>query len=89
MEGHLRSARLLRADVQDINHAAATRRAHVRQRESTGPNGREEFQVEVSLPNQNETTTNGTLPVGTIQGLNASITWTFSEAQRTATTTNS
>jgi spore coat-associated protein N len=47
------------------------------------------LQVAVTLPNQNETTTNGTLPVGTIQGLSASITWTFNELQRTATTTNS
>jgi spore coat-associated protein N len=47
------------------------------------------LQVAVTLPNQLETTTNGTLPVGTIQGLSASITWTFNELRRTATTTNS
>jgi len=29
------------------------------------------------------------LPVGTIQGLSASLTWTFNELQRSATTTNS
>lgn len=47
------------------------------------------LQVAVTLPNQSETTTNGTLPSGTIQGLSASLTWTFSEAQRTAATTTS
>jgi spore coat-associated protein N len=47
------------------------------------------FKVSLTLPDQNETTTNGTLPVGTIQGLTANLTWTFSESQRTATTTNS
>jgi hypothetical protein len=47
------------------------------------------YMVSLQLPDQNETTTNGTLPAGTIQGLTASLTWTFSEAQRAATTTNS
>jgi spore coat-associated protein N len=47
------------------------------------------YEISLTLPNQNETTTNGTLPGGTIQGLAASLTWTFNEAQRTATTTNS
>jgi spore coat-associated protein N len=47
------------------------------------------FKVSLTLPDQNETTTNGTLPAGTIQGLTANLTWTFSESQRTATTTNS
>jgi hypothetical protein len=47
------------------------------------------LQVSVSLPNQSETTTNGVLPAGTIQNLTANLTWTFSEAQRTGTTTNS
>jgi len=47
------------------------------------------LQVSIQLPNQNETTTNGVLPAGTIQGLTSSITWTFTENQRTATTTNS
>ena len=47
------------------------------------------LQVSVTLPNQTETTTNGVLPGGTIQGLSANLTWTFTEAQRTATTTNS
>jgi hypothetical protein len=45
----------------------------------------------LTLPSaNNETTVNGTPPVGTtIQGLSASLTWTFTEGQRTATTTNS
>jgi hypothetical protein len=47
------------------------------------------YEISLTLPNQSETTTNGTLPVGTIQGLSASLTWTFNELQRTATTTNS
>jgi hypothetical protein len=47
------------------------------------------YEISLTLPDQNETTQNGTLPVGTIQGLSASLTWTFSEAQRAATTTNS
>ena len=42
-----------------------------------------------TLPDQSETTTNGTLPVGTIQGLSASLRWTFEDAQRASTTTNS
>jgi len=47
------------------------------------------YQVSVTLPDQNETVTNGALPANTIQGLTANITWTFNELQRTATTTNS
>ena len=35
-----------------------------------------------------ETSTNGTLPGSTIQGLNTTVTWTFTEQQRTAATTN-
>ena len=47
------------------------------------------LQVSTQLPNQSETTTNGTFPANTIQGLTANLTWNFTEAQRTATTTNS
>jgi hypothetical protein len=47
------------------------------------------LKISLTLPDQNETTTNGALPVGTIQGLSASLTWSFNEAQRAATTTNS
>ena len=43
----------------------------------------------MTLPDQSETTTNGTLPAGTIQGLSASLTYTFAETQRDATTSNS
>jgi len=47
------------------------------------------LQVSLSLPTETETTTNGTPPGGTIQGLSTSLTYTFTESQRTATTTNS
>jgi uncharacterized protein YidB (DUF937 family) len=47
------------------------------------------YKVTTTLPDQNETTTNGTLPGGTIQGLSTTLTFTFSETQRAATTTES
>jgi spore coat-associated protein N len=47
------------------------------------------LQISVTLPDQTETTTNGVLPGSTIQGLSASITWTFTDSQRTGTTINS
>ncbi len=47
------------------------------------------LQMSVTLPDQAETTANGVLPVGTIQGLSAALTWTFTDQQRAATTTNS
>lgn len=47
------------------------------------------LRVAVTLPDQTETTVNGALPTGTIQGLNAALTWTFTETQRAATTTTS
>jgi hypothetical protein len=47
------------------------------------------LQISLTLPNQTETTVNGNLPANTIQGLSAALTWTFNEAQRTATTTHS
>jgi spore coat-associated protein N len=47
------------------------------------------LKVSVALPDQPETTTNGTFPPSTIQGLSDTLTYTFNEAQRTATTTNS
>jgi hypothetical protein len=56
---------------------------------SIAPGTTYNLQVSLKLPDQNETTTNGTFPANTIQGLSASLTWNFSEAQRTATTTNS
>jgi hypothetical protein len=47
------------------------------------------YEVTLTLPDQNETVTNGALPANTIQGLSTAITWTFNELQRDATTTNS
>jgi spore coat-associated protein N len=46
------------------------------------------LQVEVMLPNQSETTTNGVPPSNSIQGLSTTLTFTFSENQRAAATTN-
>ena len=45
--------------------------------------------MKIELPDQNETTTNGTLPTNTVQGGAVNVTYTFDLAQRTATTTNS
>lgn len=47
------------------------------------------LQIALTLPEQTETTVNGEPPAGTIQGLSSSLTWTFGETQRTATTTGS
>ena len=47
------------------------------------------LQLALSLPDQTETTVNGNAPAGSIQGLSAALTWTFSETQRTSTTTGS
>lgn len=47
------------------------------------------LRVTITLPDQAETTVNGTLPSGTIQGLSQTVTWTFTEDQRTATNTSS
>ena len=41
----------------------------------------------ITLPTGSEVTTNGVTPVGTVQGLTTALTWTFTETQRTATTT--
>lgn len=46
------------------------------------------LQFALTLPEATETTTNGTLTTGSIQGLAAALTWTLSETQRTATNTN-
>lgn len=45
------------------------------------------LKIEITLPDSTETTTNGVLPANTIQGLSSSLTWTFTEGQRTATIT--
>ena len=48
------------------------------------------LQISLALPTNNEVTINGTLPANTVQGLSASLTWTFTETLRTTgTTTNS
>lgn len=48
------------------------------------------LQFSLTLPNaaNNETTINGALPSNSIQGLAAALTWTISETQRDATTSN-
>ncbi|MEN8582821.1 TasA family protein [Burkholderia sp. RS01] len=45
------------------------------------------LQISTTLPDQTETTTNGVVPGATIQGLSSSLTWTFTDTQRTASTT--
>ena len=47
------------------------------------------LKMSLQLPDQNETTINGTLPSNTVQGGTIAITYTFDFAQRVATTTNS
>jgi spore coat-associated protein N len=47
------------------------------------------LQIALTLPDQAETTANGLVPAGTIQGLSSALTWTFGETQRTAATTGS
>lgn len=47
------------------------------------------LQFSINLPAGSETTINGTLPSGTVQGLTTAITWNFLEALRANVTTNS
>jgi hypothetical protein len=47
------------------------------------------LQLQLTLPDQNETTVNGQAPTNTVQGGSVSLSYLFSEAQRTAATTNS
>lgn len=47
------------------------------------------LRITISLPVSTEITTNGVLPVGTIQGKSSDLVWLFQESQRTATTTSS
>jgi hypothetical protein len=49
----------------------------------------EHLKFGLSLPAGSEVTINGILPVNTIQGTTASITWTLTESERAATVTNS
>lgn len=51
--------------------------------------GTQNLQLQITLPDQNETTVNGVAPTNTVQGGSVSLSYLFSEAQRTATTTNS
>jgi hypothetical protein len=46
------------------------------------------LKISIALPAGTEVTTNGVFPGGTIQGLTTTLAWTFTESQRTATTTN-
>jgi hypothetical protein len=46
------------------------------------------LRIKLSIPTSSEVTTNGSLPATTVQGQTSNITWTFTEAQRLATTTN-
>ncbi len=46
------------------------------------------LRIKLSIPTSSEVTTNGSLPVTTVQGQTSNLTWTFTEAQRVATTTN-
>lgn len=47
------------------------------------------LQIQTALPDQNETTINGTPPANTVQNGSVSLTYTFAATQRTAVTTNS
>jgi hypothetical protein len=51
--------------------------------------GTNHLQVSLSLPDQDEVTTNGTAPAGSIQDRTVGLTYTFTAAQRAATVTNS
>ncbi|NBU32248.1 MAG: hypothetical protein EBS36_03650 [Actinobacteria bacterium] len=47
------------------------------------------LQIKVTLPDQDETTTDGTPPANTVQNGSVNLSYLFYEAQRTSTTTNS
>jgi hypothetical protein len=47
------------------------------------------LRVTLLLPDNDEVSTNGAAPVGSIQGLSTSLTYTFTQQQRIATTTSS
>lgn len=53
---------------------------------SLAPATTSRLKIEIKLPAGNETTVNGVLPTGTVQGLASSLTWTFTEDQRLAST---
>ena len=51
---------------------------------SLGAGSVSRLRIEITLPAGSETTVNGVLPSGTVQGLTSDLTWTFSEDQRLA-----
>jgi hypothetical protein len=51
--------------------------------------GLNRLKVSIALPAGSENTINGVLPVGTVQGLTAALTWSFTITERSAVTTNS
>lgn len=56
---------------------------------STLAAGVNRLRLTTNLPASSENTVNGVLPVGTVQGLTASLTWAFVIQERTATNTSS
>ncbi len=56
---------------------------------ATAVDGKAYLQVSVTLPDQDEVTTNGTAPAGSIQARTVALTYVFTATQRTGTTTNS
>jgi hypothetical protein len=51
--------------------------------------GLNRLKVSIALPAGSENTINGVLPVGTVQGLTAALTWSFTITERSAVTTSS
>jgi hypothetical protein len=51
--------------------------------------GLNRLKASISLPAGSENTINGVLPVNTVQGLTAALTWQFTVTERSAVTTNS
>jgi hypothetical protein len=51
--------------------------------------GLNRLKVSMALPAGSENTVNGVLPVNTVQGLTAALTWSFTVTERSAVTTNS
>jgi hypothetical protein len=51
--------------------------------------GLNRLKVSMVLPAGSENTVNGVLPVNTVQGLTAALTWSFTVTERSAVTTNS
>jgi hypothetical protein len=73
-----------------INNAAVTTLAATPASVVSGAvtkNSAYHYKITTTLPDSSETTTNGTLPGSTIQNLSTTLTFTFDEAQRAATTT--